>query len=287
MNKLGSPIFTAAVIILYFPDDETLDFIEKYHASGAKLSIVVNAINNEALDRLIKLEVWQLTVNDENLGLAKALNQGIDISFKNGASFVFLLDQDSRPDFDLHLKLSDEWLKLNNKYGNLGAISPVLIDIKGLESQNIYDKSQSLIIDTMATSGTLISIEAYNIVGPMMEWLFIDCIDHDWCFRAAAKGLVLVQVNKYIMAHDMGDDGITILGTYRPLHHSPIRHFYIIRNTIYLLRQSHIPKYWRIREALKTIYRIPIYFIISSNKMETGRNIFSALGFRQVKNEGT
>jgi rhamnosyltransferase len=121
----------------------------------------------------------------------------------------------------------------------------------------------------------------------MCEWLFIDGIDHEWCFRAQYNGLEIVRSNYRVMDHNMGDGGLTLLGRYRPLHANPIRHFYIVRNTIYLSKMSYISVNWRIWELLKLSYRIPTYMLISSDRIESVRKITSGFwqGIRSTSNK--
>lgn len=280
MPEFHNSPFIAVIIILYFPDDETLDFIENFNRTGAKIVVVVNAIEQSKSKRLSKSQVWKTINNDSNLGLAKALNQGCAFAFENGASHVFLLDQDSRPDFRLHEELAHDLATLSEKYINIGAIGPSLVDVKGSDSGLPPATESATIVETLATSGTLISREAYDIVGSMNEWLFIDCIDHEWCFRASAKGFAVLQASRRKMLHDMGDRGITIFGRYRPLHRSPIRHYYILRNTMFLVQQPYASLSWRIREALKLIYRVPIYLLISTDTKASAR--YLATAFKEV-----
>jgi rhamnosyltransferase len=76
------------------------------------------------------------------------------------------------------------------------------------------------------------------------------------------------------MIHDMGDIGINYWGQYKPIHRSPIRHYYIIRNTLYLVRLTYVPIRWKLVELLKTFRRIMAYLVFSSDRLASVRLIF-------------
>ena len=121
------------------------------------------------------------------------------------------------------------------------------------------------------------SLAAYQAGVPMMEELFIDGIDHEWCFRAWSKGYAVRVSNRVTMLHDMGDASLNYFGRYKPVHRSPVRHYYVVRNTLYLTRLAYLPLGWRLRELLKTPRRIAAYVLFSSDRWRTVRLIAHAL----------
>jgi GT2 family glycosyltransferase len=63
----------------------------------AKIAIVDNGPKSDELDSLaIKYDKSYITLGT-NLGIAKALNAGIEVSLSDGASHIISLDQDSTP----------------------------------------------------------------------------------------------------------------------------------------------------------------------------------------------
>lgn len=269
-----------SVVVLYWPDHETIRFIEQLAGYGWSVIAVVNGIEDIQKTKLKALKSITIIENKENLGLARALNQGCERAFSLGAAHVFLLDQDSRPTNELPDQLLIDFISLKRAGRNIAAIGPTLVDVK-CDARGIpkteKSRSQFLNVDTIATSGSLIPKSAFEMVGNMCEWLFVDGIDHEWCFRAKHRGLEIIKSDQRYMDHNMGDDGITLLGRYRPLHRSPIRHFYITRNSIFLIKQAHISLIWRTKELFKILYRSFIYIMISSNKIQTLKNICSGV----------
>lgn len=282
MNSSNIASSISAIIVLYWPDEATIRFIDKLTRNGWTVVAVINGIhpaNRVKLERICSVDVVD---NVYNVGLARAINQGCEQAFGSGATHVLLLDQDSRPSVELPVQLLDDLIRLQRDGRQIAAIGPSLVDVKGRRKAKTkvpQSLDQFASTSSIATSGSLISRSAFQAVGKMCEWLFIDGIDHEWCFRAQYNGLEIVRSNYRVMEHDMGDGGLTLLGRYRPLHTNPIRHFYIIRNTIFLSKMSYISISWRIRELLKLSYRIPTYMLISSNRIESVRKIVS--GFWQ------
>ena len=280
MNNIETPFSVAAVVVLYWPDPETISFIKELNRGGWWLVVVVNSIDEHNRDRLNQIAPRDIIYNRQNLGLAYALNQGCEQAFQSGATHVLLLDQDSRPHRDLPAQLLDDLISLTSNGHAIGAIGPKLVDMKdssGTAGTGNKSHPRFETVDTLATSGSLISRAAFESVGKMYDWLFIDDIDHEWCFRASHGRYAVIRSNRREMIHNMGDGGVTLLGRYRPLHRSPVRHYYITRNTIYLCRQPYVRLGWRVTEALKLWYRIPIYLLISTNPISSFNKIILAI----------
>ena len=288
MNDIDPSISVAAVVVLHWPDAETISFLEELNLAGWWLIAVVNSMDDQNRTRLMQVALRDVIYNHHNVGLASALNQGCERAFQSGATHVLLLDQDSRPHPDLPAQLLGDLISLTNNGHAIGAIGPKLIDVKNSSSTKGGRRCPPPFetVDTLATSGSLISRSAYESVGKMCDWLFIDDIDHEWCFRANHNRYKVVRSNRREMIHNMGDSGVTLLGRYRPLHRSPIRHYYITRNTIYLCKQKYVPPGWRVIEFLKLCYRIPVYILISTNRMSSFYNICCGIahGIKQKNN---
>ena len=282
MSDNAAPSRIIWIIVLYWPDDDTIDFMSNLAKKGLCIVAVVNGILPLVSAKLNSANIFKIIENDQNVGLSRALNQGCQFAFNDGASHVFLLDQDSRPEMSLPQDLLADWRVAEEMGMSVGVIAPILIDIKSFGYKSGHQKTDidpSIVTDaeTLATSGSLISKDAFLAVGPMYDWLFIDGIDHEWCFRARKCQLAVLKANSRVMLHNMGDDGLTLFRRYRPLHRSPTRHRYIIRNTVFMIRQPYVDWRWRLREAIKTLYRIPIYIAISTNKKSTFKQIMFGL----------
>lgn len=263
----------ACVFVLYHPEPSSLNKLDRFAEFGYPVIVVINAIEHHTLENLQSNSHLHVINNPKNIGLASALNQGIKYAFDRlNSQFVVLFDQDSEPLSELPMELVSEFIAQGS---GLACIGPMLTDVKSQDAQYLAQNKAS--VQTIPTSGTVISQDAFSKVGPMMDALFIDSIDHEWCFRAANMGLKIVVSNKVLMLHNMGDEGLNWMGQYKPLYRNPIRHFYIIRNSIYLIKLPYIPLLWRLDESLKIIRRIVIYLWVSNDRSRSLRLIYKAV----------
>jgi rhamnosyltransferase len=264
----------ATVIVLFHPSTADIENLTRLAEWGYNVVAVVNSMAPGDRRSLTAAGGLRFIHNDHNLGLAHALNQGLAAAIAKGADHVLLLDQDSRPPRDMLPRLSAAARVIEDEGRRLACVAPVLIDRKLAGAALTPTESGG----TLATSGSLVTRQAWEEVGPMWDDLFIDGIDHEWCFRAQAKGFETVVTPDVVMEHDMGDLAVNFFGRFKPIHRSPVRHYFIVRNTLWLLRRSYIPWSWRVRELAKLAYRAPIYALVSHDRMRSVRNILGAIG---------
>lgn len=275
MENINSKI--ALLVVLFWPSLDEINKIIVYSKYGYKVIVVSNSSKEEHLSLLRSEDNILLIENSKNLGLASALNIGIRCAFEyKTIEGIICLDQDSSIEADMPVSLFIEYTTSNVK--KIACLTPKLIDVKQPKTR-VGDKDSAIYQDilTAATSGSYLPRTVLEDIGLMDETLFIDCIDHDWCFRARAKGYKIYRSNKIVLKHNMGDYGVNFLGKFKPIHISPIRHYYIIRNTLSLFRKSYVPRKWKIIETMKIAYRIPIYLIFSKNKSQSLRYILIAI----------
>lgn len=246
--------------------------------------VIVNAIDQAGLDSLGGADI-DVLVNADNVGLATAFNQGIDLALASGADHVMLLDQDTRPPADMAARLIALAARVTASGQRLGCVGPVPVDRKKPDARTLAGRVGSptgdpelTAVATLISSGMVIPRAALETVGGMWDELFIDHVDHEWCFRARAAGLGVFAATSVLMPHDMGDEGLRIFGRYKPIHRSPIRHFHIVRNTLWLARCSFIPMRWRLMETVKLAVRIPSYLLFSSAPVQTLHAVLRAIG---------
>lgn len=268
------------MVVLFHPDEGAIASLLNLVQWGYAPVAVVNAAEELALERLRTGGVADLIVNDRNIGLAAALNQGIESALARGVDYVLLLDQDSRPDARMGPALVAVAAAAAERGIALGCVGPVLIDRKALGRQAMAGAGQGeplLPAASIATSGAMTSARALRAVGGMWEALFIDGIDHEWCFRASAAGYGVFVAAHVRMDHDMGDQGVDFLGRYKPIHRSSFRHFHIVRNGLWLARLAYIPPRWRTVETTKFLYRVPVYLLVGRDRLATFKALVRGL----------
>lgn len=166
--------------------------------------------------------------NGANLGIAAALNMAVDWAHAHGANFLLTMDQDSSFDDVPFHAFRDRVLSL-----------PFVKDLAIAAPSFITDDAISTtVVDslTVITSGSIVSLANQARIGPFDERLFIDEVDHDYCLRAHDLGLRVITLPDVRLAHRLGQSRtVSILGkTVRWNVHAPIRHYYMVRNGLYM-----------------------------------------------------
>ena len=104
--------------------------------SDLKTEVIVidNASTDNTLDIINSFENIHLIKSKENLGFGQANNLGIDLAMKNGADFIFLLNQDAYV-FKNTISQLAEALKKNPRFGLL---SPLQLEANGKEIEPVF-----------------------------------------------------------------------------------------------------------------------------------------------------
>lgn len=255
----------AAGIVLYNPDIKRLE--ENINHILPQVSEVVLVDNgSENIQAVLALYENNSNINiiqnQENRGIAEALNQLISYAEVNKYNWVLTLDQDSVCDEHL-LKNYMEHLFLDN----VGIFTPTIIDINEDNIVSPHMSTQTEDIERCITSGALTNIEACKAVGYFDSKMFIDYVDFDFCTRLIQHGYRIVRVNSAILYHEMGNAKCIKVFFYigRLLHlnklkkniytynHSPIRTYYYVKNTVYYIRKHR--KIIRVRNELYVCLR--------------------------------
>ena len=272
---------TGGVIVAYYPD--TNDFLDILSSASNEVDYLV-VVNNshEPLSELCEgVKSLQVAVieNQDNVGIAKALNLGIEYLITKGCEYFLLLDQDSRVPVNMVSDLVKAINNLSSSTNLVAAIGPSYYNTRLEKSAPFIQfgklsvKKISPDIDTpyvpvdfLITSGSLITLEAIKNVGMMEDGLFIDYVDTEWCLRAGAKGYKLYGLSTVRMEHSLGDDPVTFFNKKMPMH-SPLRHYYIARNALHLMKRKYIPANRRLIILISMLKTFVFYSFVPSNRL--------------------
>lgn len=254
-----------AIIVAYFPNKEIItNTIKSIYQQVSKLYIIDNTPNGSNILKNHELlngkNCIELITLNENVGIAKAQNIGICRALEDGAKYILLSDQDTQYSDNHVSKLIEVYSKMKNKE-NVAAVAPDVADLnnggkrlgfmvfEGFFVRRIFPLNGCYEISQALASGMLISSEALKQIGLMDETLFVDWVDFEWCWKARAKGYKIIGCADVIVKHHLGDQCIDIIKhpwgdlTKKIMQisytvRSPIRDYYIIRNTVYLALKS-------------------------------------------------
>ncbi|MDH4480564.1 MAG: rhamnosyltransferase [Rhodoferax sp.] len=264
-----------AVTVAYLPDLELLE--KQFQSLRPQIDSMVllhNGPSPVGLENLCTEYSVEFLPIESNIGLAHAQNQGIEYAASLGATEILLMDQDSIP-YPLMVSLLSQALA---SHPDAAAAGPRSIDLRsGHKSRflmddgaviKVFDPGNEASVATLnvahlIASGTLLRTSALSSVGLMRGEWFIDHIDTEWCFRARLNGWKIIAVTDAYLGHSLGDKVSRVWwGRIRQIsHHSPLRHYYMFRNTVFLVNLSYVPSYWKIFH-LKRLMQIFLYFVV-------------------------
>lgn len=262
-----------AVIVFFNPDEVAIDNLYKAQHVFSKIIVIDNsstALDSFAFKRALGNGDIEYISNGNNYGIAVALNQGVKQAKKAGCLGVVLLDQDT----ELSDNILDELLCVYNEKSEVSPTAVIGSNYKGSLVSKGSIKAKS--VDTVITSGSLLSIDAYEVIGPFNEKYFIDGVDLEYCLRAKIKGFGVYQSTKVLMKHFIGaETKHQLLGLmFTASNHSPTRRYYLARNTVFLTRDyfQTFPLYLSL--SLINVLRISVYIMLfENNKKEKLANI--------------
>ena len=257
----------------------------------------------------------EFIINTDNLGIAAAQNQGAARALaRSDCRFVVLSDQDSFPAPHM-VRLLRQALEdyggggfgavldasrppFGGTLGPVAAAGPWSVDMRSGEraslvadptfwsTSRLRRPSESSAatplppfeVGFLIASGCLIPAQVLRQIGGMRSNYFIDHVDTEWCLRARAAGFRLLVVPEAHLNHRLGDTvrRLWFLGSHHIAHHSPLRDYYMFRNTLFVLRDVRLAFSWRLR-LLKRLILFAVYFIaLGSDRLARLR--FMSLG---------
>lgn len=271
-----------AVVVTYRPDPQALTALLDALAPQVGAVVVVdNGTGGPEVTVPVERlgDAGSLLVLGENLGIATAQNRGLAAARDSGATHVLLSDQDSVPAPDMVERLLTA-IGAPRPAGALplAAVGPVTVDRRTGAAPLVFTAQRSgprrapelpttdgalVEVPFLIASGTLIDVPALETVGPMSDALFIDHVDLEWGLRAARAGFALAAVVGAGLEHSLGDDTRRVPWRSRHVHVQAVeRNYYMVRNTVALIRGGLLPGPWR-RGYVRWITRYIGYYLLA------------------------
>lgn len=276
-----------AVIVTYNPNID--DFSKLLEALLPQVAYAVVVDNSSSFDITSVIARWsdqnvELLQMRENVGIAAAQNAGIERALKLGADFVLLSDQDSVPSSSMVAELlaAVTFAHADSVAPPVAAVGPATVDSRtgqvsffviecaGIPRMwkppaDIKKHPPRIEVVFLIASGTLIPIEVIKRIGAMRSNYFIDHVDTEWCFRAKAAGYRLLGVPASRLEHKLGDavKRVWFFGSRQVMYHSPLRDYYMFRNTLQMLRDTPMSWIWKIH-FLWRLVQFAGYFLVFS-----------------------
>ncbi|HET7565710.1 MAG TPA: glycosyltransferase family 2 protein [Gemmatimonadaceae bacterium] len=236
-----------AIIVTFHPDAELPHRVAQIASQVRRVIIVDNHSDDAAIGMLRRLAsdgTIQLILNDDNYGVATALNQGVREAMRQGFAWALLFDQDSV----VLPSMVDVLTEVYQDYPAKDRIAVIAanywtmpthelaVSSRGADGRSWVERKVAI------SSGSLIAMSHVPLVGPFRDDLFIDEVDSEYCLRARTHGLKVLMTREPVMQHSLGAPQIRrfLWRTVRPSNHSALRWYYMTRNPIVLAKH-----YWR------------------------------------------
>ena len=282
-----------AVIVTYHPNIGQLTSLLNDLANQVDRAIIID--NTPIADRQLnpsealtkEIGATSLTISyvglDQNLGIAYAQNIGIEQSIVEGADYVLLLDQDSVPSPNLAPHLLESLKSSRKTLPKIIAASPRYRDPRtGFSSLFMVSRfripyryqpehqvvpENIIVASFLISSGTLIDLKKLQELRGMRSDYFIDHVDTEWCLRAQSQGYKLIGVHDALMEHSLGEKPrkFWFFGMRNVSEHTPLRDYYMFRNTLLMLRDVKMPFTWKIF-LLFRLFEFFVFFLALSKE---------------------
>jgi len=232
-----------AIVVTYFPDSNFPERIRRITEQVDCVVIVDNNSGSLTIETLSKLSVCMnidLILNDDNFGIAKALNQGVHKAQELGYCWILTLDQDTVVCSSMVKSL----VNIIMKYSFPSLIGCIGSNFYLNKNRDTFIKESKNIefqeMDEVITSGCLFNSTIFHQIGYFREDFFIDCVDREFCYRAKSFGYKILFSAAPLMYHNIGNPFYVKIGNKKKVacsNHNAVRRYYISRNNLIFIKE--------------------------------------------------
>lgn len=249
----------AVIIVLYNPDIPSLG--KKLKGIKTTVIIVDNSENDSIMDNFGDNIIY-IPLHC-NTGIANAQNVGISKAVELNKSYLVFFDQDTSVKENIIELLFSSYHELKKRDPKVGALGPVVCDNAdgAIYDDRLLTCERFIKIDRVISSGMFIELSLLEKVGRMNQFLFIDNVDSEFCWRIGKHGYNCYIDNSIHMSHKIGSRKFKLFG-FKFIISAPKRYYYQYRNFFILCRFGYVPNSWKIKNLIRRSLEmliIPIY----------------------------
>jgi rhamnosyltransferase len=236
------------VVVTYFPKAGCAANLAAIRSQVDHLFVIDNGSSGQSLQP-IETAVAKLGATivpmGGNLGIAAALNRGLQLARQHGYGWLATFDQDSQP-LPHMIEAMCRALQCCPQSEHVAVIAPRYIDARlGVTVKQDAGEAAGAgwrIIPSTMTSGNLVDVHAATALGGFDESLFMDYVDHDFSLRLNRQGLRVLEASGAQLLHSLGQitEHRLLWKRVKVTNHSAVRRYYMSRNRFILWR-----RYWR------------------------------------------
>ncbi len=232
------------VVVTYNPDPDLVEHLAAMRLQIPTMVVIDNGSANAAeVERQAETAGCRYIGNSANLGVAAALSQGARLALAEGFEWLATFDQDSLIGPGAIAGL----LSVHAGHPRLDRVAIVAMSHRDRATGRDYHHPEDIIetaplwrsLRATITSGSLIRTEVFAQIGVFDDTLFIDSVDHDFCQRCRSHGWLVIEGRKQLMEHSIGavTEHDFFWTRVACTNHSPLRRYYITRNTLEIIRR--------------------------------------------------
>ncbi len=276
------------VIVTYNPTSNIINLINALPVNVQKFIVDNNSQgqSHRFIDELSINENVIIIKNETNVGIAKALNQGLEAGAKLSFKWAITFDQDSLPTPTIIQLLIDTYNNYSDK--NKLAMVAANYDTNGSTylKKRIDLGLKTIEMRVLITSGSMLSIPVFEEVGAFREDFFIDCVDIEYCLRLKSKGYKIVISSEVGFNHAIGlSQSKKIFGiNFTSSTHNVMRRYYMARNNV-ILTKMYLFKFplYILNKNFTFLKSIISIIAVDDNKKEKLKTTFKGI-FNGIKN---
>lgn len=191
-HQIGAPIFQCV--------DSVIEQV-------GEVVIVDNGSRNGTLSAIHELEAHprvKVIYNRANLGIARALNQGIEYALQKGYRWILTLDHDSEATPGMVEKLLQGFVAFGEDVGIVAA-NPFDRNAQAFQRRDVRDRTGCILTERpVNSSGSLIDSRVFAKVGLFNEPLFLYYVDDEFCARVRRAGFRIAINCDAALVHSEG-----------------------------------------------------------------------------------
>lgn len=128
--------------------------------------------------------------------------------------------------------------------------------------KNYEKECEDVFVERTITSGSIINVRIANKIGGFNTDLFIDGVDHEYCYKIRDRGYKILKFGGIFMEHHIGSPVMYrfLWRTVIPSNHNAIRRYYITRNNIYLYFNCHYHQNWN--QLIDALVKAPLKILL-------------------------
>ena len=272
----------AAAVVLYHPDKPALKHnVDSYLPHVSRLFIIDNTPGGSGLgDNLLYDRKVFYLANKKNEGIADALNKAAALAVNEKYRWLLTMDQDSFFE-NGEMEKFISFFRHQFMYDESTAI------VAPSQEKTGDEINLSFIVETaVITSGNLLNLQIWQKSGGFETKLFIDEVDHEYCYRVNNAGYKVIRFPTVYLNHSLGtkkEAGYAgIVSKSKRTIHSPRRVYFIVRNYLYVRKKfkTQLPAEFKKRDKMM-LSALKNNLLFSGQFFKTLKSICK--GFRDFK----